>query len=158
MQTPTLKRRLSAMTYESLLIFAVLFMADYLFDTLTQSRHALMLRNARQLWLFVILGIYFVWFWLHGGQTLPMKTWRIRLLGPQGRPLSPGRAVARYVLLWIVLLPALGLIWLAGMDRWPAFAAMLVALLLPPFYALVDRDGQFLHDRLLGTRLVTSDS
>ena len=142
------------MTYEAMLLFAVVFVAGYLFDTLTQSRNALMLRHTRQAWLFVVLGVYFVWFWTHGGQTLAMKTWRIRLAPPPGRSLTVGLAVARYLLLWIFVLPTLAVLSLADVQGWGAVAALSVALLLPPFYALIDRDGQFVHDRLVGTRLV----
>ncbi len=144
------------MTYEAMLLFAVVFVAGYLFDTLTQSRNALTLRHARQAWLFVVLGIYFVWFWLHGGQTLAMKTWHIRLTDSSGTRLGRGRAVARYLLLWLFVLPTLALVDALGIDGWGAMAALAAALLLPPFYALVDRDRQFLHDRLLGTRLVVA--
>ncbi len=43
--TAPLGRRLLAMTYEAMLLFAVVFVAGYLFDTLTQSRQALMFRH-----------------------------------------------------------------------------------------------------------------
>lgn len=141
------------MTYEAMLLFAVVFVAGYLFDTLTQSRNALMLRNVRQGWLFVVLGFYFVWFWTHGGQTLAMKTWHVRLVGRDGVP-TRAQAIARYLLLWIFVVPALALLELFGVGGWPAMVALGAALLLPPFYALVDADGQFLHDRIVGTRLV----
>lgn len=145
-----------SMTYEAMLMFAVVFVAGYLFDTLTQSRNALMLRHPRQAWLFAVLGAYFVWFWIHGGQTLAMKTWRIRLAGPDGRALATGRAIARYLLLYLFVLPTLAALAALDIHGWPAVAALSTALLLPPFYALFDRDGQFLHDRILGTRLVSS--
>ncbi len=158
--TPTIRRRLASMTYESMLLFAVVFVAGYLFDTLTQSRSALMFRHARQAWLFVVLGIYFVWFWMHGGQTLAMKTWHVRLV-PAAR-LSPaaaigrGRAIARYLLLWLFVLPTLAVVDAVGWQGWPAVGALAAALLLPPFYALFDPDRQFLHDRLAGTRIVAA--
>ena len=153
--TPSLKRRLLSMTYEAMLLFAVVFIADYLFDTLTQSRQALMLRNARQAWLYAVLGVYFIWFWMHGGQTLAMKTWRIRLVGPNGSSLAIGRAVARYLLLWIFVLPTLAILAALGVGGWIAVIALGLALVLPPFYALVDRERQFIHDRLLATRLIS---
>lgn len=153
--TPSLRRRLLAMTYEAMLLFAVVFIAGYLFDTLTQSRNALMLRHARQAWLFVVLGVYFVWFWTHGGQTLAMKTWRIRLVGPGGARLLAGRAIARYLLLWIFVLPTLAIVAAQGISGWVAMIALGLALALPPFYALFDRERQFIHDRLLGTRLIS---
>ena len=153
---PTLRRRFASMTYEAMLLFAVVFVAGYLFDTLTQSRNGLRLRHAREAWLFAVLGIYFVWFWRHGGQTLAMKTWSVRLLGPPGRPLGFGRAIARYLLLWIFVLPTLALVWAFGLQGWDVMVALVAALILPPFYAHFDRDRQFLHDRLLGTRIVST--
>ena len=141
------------MIYEAMLLFALVFVSDYLFDTLTQSRHALMLRHARQGWLFVVLGVYFVWFWTHGGQTLAMKTWRVRLVEANGSPVAAPRAIARYLLCWMVVLPTLAVLAALGIGGWPAVAALAAALVIPPFWAWVDRDRQFIHDRLLGTRL-----
>ena len=153
--TPSLKRRLLSMTYEAMLLFAVVFIADYLFDALTQSRHALMLRHVRQAWLYTVLGVYFIWFWMHGGQTLAMKTWRIRLVGPDGSRLAIGRAVARYLLLWIFVLPTLAILAALGIGGWIAVIALGLALVVPPFYVFVDRERQFIHDRLLATRLIS---
>ena len=156
MATPPLRRRLLSMTYEAMLLFAVVFIAGYLFDTLTQSRNALVLRHQRQAWLFVVLGFYFVWFWLHGGQTLAMKTWRIRLVDRRGLALAIGTAIARYLLLWIFVLPTLALLYVLDVQGYAAMVAIGASLLVPPFWAIVDRDGQFLHDRLAGTRLVAT--
>jgi uncharacterized RDD family membrane protein YckC len=89
------------MLYESMLLFGVLFIAGYFFDTLTQSRHALYLREARQWWFFAVLGLYFVWFWRHGGQTLAMKTWHIRLVKENGERVGLTQALLRYVLFLI---------------------------------------------------------
>ncbi len=144
------------MIYEAMLLFAVVFVAGYLFDTLTQSRDAMTLRNPRQVWLFAVLGVYFTWFWVHGGQTLAMKTWHIRLAGPDGGPLTWGRAAARYLLLWVFVLPTLAILSLDDVQGWGALLTLGAAVLLPPFFALIDRDGQFIHDRILRTRLVST--
>ncbi len=119
------------MMYEAILLFGVLFIAGYLFDTLTQSRHALHLRHARQFWLFVVIGAYFVICWRRSGQTLPMKTWGLRLVDAAGGRVSLPKAILRYVLAVPITVTGLGFLW-----------------------TLVDRDKQFLHDRLVGTRLV----
>lgn len=84
-------------------------------------------------WLNVIaaLGLYFVWLWHRNGQTLAMQTWRIRVVTVMdGQPPSVQRAIARYLLAWPSIVLIVGLIW-----------------------ALFDRDRQFLHDRLAGTRI-----
>ena len=129
---PTRLRRFACMMYEGMLLFGVLFISDYLFDVLTQSRHALMYRHARQAWLFLVLGSYFVWFWTHGGQTLAMKTWHVRLVDISGKPVSRLRAAVRYCLCYPLALSGAGFIW-----------------------SLWDKDNQFLQDRIAGTRLIS---
>ena len=149
-----LKNRLLCMVYEAMLLFGVVFIAGWLFSTLLQQRHALAMRHAQQLWQFFVLGLYFGWFWTHGGQTLAMKTWRVRVVTRDGRQLSWPRAWFRYALAWLWFLPGLALAW--ALD---AHGAML--LLLPLLNAVLwaltsrmDQDRQFLHDRIAGTRLV----
>lgn len=139
--------------YEGMLMFAVVFLADYLFSSLSQSRHGLDNRLLRQSYLFVVFGIYFTWFW-HKGQTLAMKTWQIRIVDRQGLPVSQPRALWRYVLAWLWLLPPLAL---AGALR--ASGGELLVLLIGwvLVWALLSRfhpQRQFLHDALAGTRLI----
>ena len=155
MTTPSLWRRMACWTYEGMLLFGVLFIAGYLFGTLTQTRNAMDNRHGLQAFLFLIFGIYFVWLWSKG-QTLAMKTWNIRLVDVQGRPVSQARALLRYLLSWIWLLPSLSLVWLFGLP-----AAGLVALVLGwvAIYAMLSRfhpQRQFWHDALAGTRLISS--
>jgi hypothetical protein len=59
--------------YEGMLMFGVVFIAGYLFGTLSQTRNAMDNRHALQGFLFIVFGIYFVWLWSKG-QTLAMKT------------------------------------------------------------------------------------
>ncbi len=152
---PTLTKRLLCMVYESLLLFGVVFAGDYLFDTLTQSRHALTLRHVRQIWVFIVVGAYFVYFWTHGGQTLAMKTWRIRVVDIDGKALAVPRAIARYFLCWIFLLPTFALLGLLGIGPWLAIGILGIAIFVPTTWMLFDPDRQFLHDIILGTRLIT---
>jgi uncharacterized RDD family membrane protein YckC len=144
------------MAYEAVLLFGIVFIAGWLFDTLTQSRHALMLRHARQFWLFAVLGAYFIFFWTHGGQTLAMKTWRIRLAAA-GKPKVPfHRALARYLLAWMWFLPAMAIDFTFGLKGWTSVATVLAGMLMWAFASKIGRSGQFLHDRLAGTQLITS--
>src|SRR5690606_12317282 len=119
-------RRFACMLYEAVLLFGVVFIADYLFDTLTQSRHALMFRHARQAWLFVVIGVYFVWSWRHG-QTWPMKTWHMRLLGPDGNPPGLSTCILRYVLAWLpVLIAALAVLVVQRMTQLPSTSILVI--------------------------------
>lgn len=124
--------RIAAMIYESLLVTAVLFVASLPFLYLVGSAQTGWLRHVFQLYLAGVLFAYFSTFWLRSGQTLAMKTWRIRLVTVDGSPLTLKQAALRFVLALLgLLLVGVGFAW-----------------------ALIDRDGQFLHDRIAGTRLV----
>ena len=139
--------------YEGMLMFGVVFMAGYLFSTLTQTRHALDNRHMQQAFLFVVFGIYFTWFWAKG-QTPAMKTWHIRVVDAAGRPLTQARALARYVLSWLWLLPPLAI---AGATGAGGAETSVLVLGWVVVWALLSRfhvQRQFLHDALAGTRLV----
>ena len=132
---PGIPCRLASMAYEVLLLSGVLGLTLILPHAL-YAAWSHRLATGIVLWahLFVVLLAYFVGFWSHSGQTLAMKTWHLRLLTHDGRALRPARALLRYLLCWVsVGLAGVGVAW-----------------------ALVDRDGQFLHDRLAGTQLVTA--
>ena len=103
--TPGLLRRLACMSYEAITLVAVLLLGLLLPHALlgALSRSA---ASTATLWghLFVLLLVYFGWFWTHGGQTLAMKTWRIRLVNANGGGIQPLQALLRYLLAW----PSLG--------------------------------------------------
>jgi len=139
--------------YEGILMFGVVFIAGYLFGTLSQTRNALDNRNALQAFLFVVFGIYFVWFWAKG-QTLAMKTWHIRVVDTAGRPVSQTRALGRYLLSWLWFLPPL-----LGVAPFalPAGEVTVIVIGWVAVWALASRlhpQQQFWHDALAGTRLV----
>jgi uncharacterized RDD family membrane protein YckC len=156
--TPTLKRRLASVLYESMLLFGVVAISGGLFSVTLEQRHALYLRHILQGWLFLVVTLYFVWFWTHGGQTLAMKTWRIRLVTSDGRSLGAARAVGRYFLAWLWILPGLALAWALGARTWMLALIPVANMLLWALTIYLDPERQFLHDRIAGTRLVTVDA
>jgi len=140
--------------YEGMLMFGVVFIAGYLFGTLSQTRNALDNRHALQAFVFVIFGIYFVWFWAKG-QTLAMKTWNIRVVDVHGSAITQPRALLRYLLSWLWFLPPLAVSWLLRLSAiegavltggWVGIWATLARFHL---------QRQFWHDVWAGTRLVT---
>ena len=153
--TPSLRRRLACFTYEGVLLFGVVMIAAYLFSSLAQQRHALVNRSPLQIYLCAVLGVYFVWFWTHGGQTLAMKTWRIRLMTVGGAELSQARALARYVLSWLWFAPAVLVVWGSETTQlWIVFCSFVAGVLIYGATSFAHADRQFLHDALCGTRLV----
>ena len=151
---PSIRRRLASLVYETLLLFGIVFFAGYLFGTLTQQRNGLTHRHLLAVWLAFVVGVYFVWCWTHGGQTLPMKTWRLRLVGPSGQTVGPVRALARYGLGWLWFVPPLALHPVFGLPLPATLAATAAWFLLWAASARLDPDRQFPHDRMAGTRIV----
>jgi len=130
---PGILRRLASMCYDFLLLIGVLVV-------LLLLPHALIghflhrMASPVILWahLFLVLAAYFVGFWSFRGQTLAMRTWRVRLTTRTGRAPGPAQALLRFLLCWpSILLCGLGIVW-----------------------AVFDPERQFLHDRIVGTRVV----
>lgn len=151
---PSLKRRLASMLYETMLLFGVVFVAGWLFSTLLEQKHALYLRNMLQDWLFVVIGLYFIWFWTHGGQTLAMKTWRLKIVTADGEVLGYKRAFGRYLLSWLWILPGLAAAWALNAKAWMLVLIPLANVVLWALTAYLDPQRRFLHDRISGTRVV----
>jgi len=122
------------MVYESLLVSGLAFFATLPFLAMVAMNPGGWVRHAYQAYLFLIIGLYFIASWRRHGQTLAMKTWRLRLVGAQGARITLRQAMLRYVCAWpSLLLGGIGIL-----------------------YAPLDRERQFLHDRLAGTRVVTA--
>lgn len=132
LRAPSLSRRLASALYDLLLLAALVLVATFPFLAVFGDSTAGWRRHMLQAWVLAVAAGYFTWFWTHGGQTLPMKTWRLQLVRSDGAPISAWRALHRYLLALLGLLAlGLGFLW-----------------------ALLDRDRQFLHDRLAGTAIV----
>ncbi|WP_175664988.1 RDD family protein [Burkholderia ambifaria] len=151
---PSVRRRLAAMLYEAVLLFGVVFFAGLAFSLAMQQRNGLVHHDLLAAWIALVAGAYFVWFWTHGGQTLPMKTWRLRLESSSGRPLSAAHALIRYALGWLWFLPPLALHPLLGLSV-PVTLALAAAWIVAwAGAARLHADRQFPHDRLARTRVV----
>lgn len=122
-----------SLIYEALLLFAVLFAASFVYILLFRAFSSAPPRSLFQVYLAIVAGVYFVCQWTRGGQTLPMKTWRIKLVSRNGGAVSYREALVRYA----------------------AAVAGSLALGAGYFWALIDPDRLFLHDRLAGTRLIS---
>ena len=140
--------------YEGMLMFGVVFLAGYLFSSLSQTRNAMDNRNALQTFLFVIFGIYFVWFWAKG-QTLAMKTWDIRVVDTQGQRITQKRALLRYVLSWLWFLPPVMGYWLFNLTVKEGLAMVFGWVAVWAVLARLHPQKQFWHDALAGTRLIS---
>lgn len=152
---PTLRRRLLSAVYELVLLVGVVMVVSLLYSVLTQQRHALHGKLGLQLVVFATLGAYFTWFWSHGGQTLAMKTWRLRLVMLNGESLSMATSVTRYALCWLPLLGSLLVAYALNVRSQSGIAAWLAAGGLSYVaLAALRSDRQLLHDALSDTRVI----
>jgi uncharacterized RDD family membrane protein YckC len=127
----SLRLRLFALVYEGILLFAVVFVASWLFIGLARDAQQGPLHFVFQVYLLSVCGAYFMFCWVRSGQTLPMKTWRMKLVMASGEAITMRAAFLRYAVAVPAMLTGIGIVW-----------------------ALFDRDRQFLQDRVAGTRIV----
>lgn len=133
--TPGLLRLLAAMFYDLILLLGLLLLATTVVVVplkIGLDSTALEGNPLFQLYLVAVIALFYGWFWSHGGQTLGMRTWKLKLLAQPGRTLSLPRALLRLLLAVVTLAPA-------GFGLWWKF---------------VDRDRQTLYDRLCGCRMI----
>ena len=123
--TPGLWRRLASMAYEAVLLFAVAFFATWVFFFASGGRDATSGALRHELQLFILVVFAGYFLWCW---LRGGQTLAMKAWGIRLVGVTPVRAIVRFLLL--ALLPV-SIAW-----------------------ALFDRDRQFLHDRLAGTRLI----
>lgn len=129
---PGFWRRILCMIYEFLLLMAVLFITSFFFHLVYHDTESTYFRLIFQFYLLSVAGIYLIWFWTHGGQTLAMQTWKMRIISVNGEKIGVWQAILRYILAVIsISFFGCGIIW-----------------------ALFDRENQFLYDRAAGTKII----
>jgi uncharacterized RDD family membrane protein YckC len=134
---PGLFRRLSAIFYDCWLIVGLWFLggtADFAIQSalgVADTPYRLPL----QLYLVLSTFVFFGWFWTHGGQTLGMRAWRLKLLDDSGNPVT----------------------WRRSALRFAAACLSAGALGLGYLWVLFDRDRRSWHGRISGTQLVLTE-
>jgi uncharacterized RDD family membrane protein YckC len=154
--TPTLKRRLICLVYEAFLLAAVEMLATLLYALATRNQHTPTIDHGLRFVLFLVTAAYFIHFWTDSGHTLAMKTWRIKLV-KVGYARVPLRAAAlRFLLAWGWFLPALVVSYAFNLTANKSYfsLALVVGIIAWASTAFLDKDRQFLHDKLAGTRLI----
>jgi uncharacterized RDD family membrane protein YckC len=138
-QVASLPRRLGAMLYDGVLLLGLVMLAITLlivpYDLLAARPYPhqdILCRTLMQLYLVAVVAGFYVYFWTHGGQTLGMRTWRLRAVRDDGSPLNRADALRRLGWATLSLLPA-------GLGLW---------------WSLFDRERLAWHDRQSRTRLV----
>jgi uncharacterized RDD family membrane protein YckC len=129
---PSLLKLLACLVYELLTIVALCIVFAGLFYGVFGDATEGIKRLSQQMFLWTILGAYYVWCWTKTGQTLAMQSWHLKMVSQSNASLSMQMALVRYVLASLSLvLFGLGFLW-----------------------ALVDKNRLFLHDRLLKCKII----
>ena len=138
LQPASLLRRLAALSYDALLLVGLVFSFTLLVVVVAEALG----RPVRpgsvwfQLSVTALVAAFFCGCWVHGGQTLGMRAWRIRVLRDDGARLTWARAIARFAAALVAALPA-------GLGFW---------------WSMLDETGRAWHDRWTRTRVVRVDA
>lgn len=157
---PGFWRRVICLIYETFILLAILFIASLIFHLIYSDTSTPFFKPLFQCYLVLIMGYYFTWFWTHGGQTLAMQTWKIRLISNDGKPVSKQQAIVRFLCTLIGILSFVIIDQILPFSFASTFQLILISLLIFGsgfIWALFDQDHQFLHDRLAGTRIIKVD-
>ena len=158
--SPQFWRRVSCCLYEQLVLLGVIALTFLVPNLALGVLFGVSLPSWLSfLYLYIVLGIYFVWYWTKSGQTLAMQTWRIRMIDQRGYTLKRRQALWRYIYgsLWII--PCVLLQWAFHLEKWQIIEMLFaVALFFWPLTIYLDRKDRLQRqswaDRFAGTRLV----
>ncbi len=128
---PGLLRRLAAIFYDGLLLLAVLFFATALLLPFNKGLAFTSEQFFYPLYLILISGLFYTWFWTHGGQTPGLRAWKMTVLTFEQKPITWKQAVLRYI---------------AAALSWAAFGAGFL-------WVFVDKNQRSWHDCLSKTAL-----
>jgi uncharacterized RDD family membrane protein YckC len=130
-------RRFAALLYDSFLLLALLMIYTALSLAFTPGHVAVTQEMGGWWYLYragelVVIGGYYSLNWVHSGQTLGMRAWRIRVVQDDGKPMTMRAALLRFAF---------------GFLAWPPVALGVLWLYFDPYHAAI-------HDRLSKTRLI----
>ncbi len=110
---PGLLRRLGAIFYDSLLLVAVLFFSTAILLPLNRGEAFQPDQLYFPIYLIAVSFLFFGWFWTHGGQTLGMRAWKLKVCSQNRTPIGWPQALLRFtaaLLSWSVF--GLGFLWI----------------------------------------------
>ena len=137
-----LLRRLAALLYDAFLVAAIWMIMGFLMQFIVgpDTNHLVDGHVETNPVLDVILfigevgsaALFYIWFWRRTGQTLGMIAWRIKAIAANGELMNNKQGVLRWIL------------------AWPSFFCFGLGYL----WLYVDRNGDALHDKFSGTRVI----
>jgi len=101
-------RRIGAFSYDIILLIAVLFLMTAIVMPVSQG----VIDSSNlffKVYIATVIFLFFGWFWVHGGQTLGMRAWKIRVELDNGQNLGWSQAILRFII--AILTFGVGLLW-----------------------------------------------
>ncbi len=106
-------RRLAALIYDMLVLACIWFFATGLMVLINKGESLPAHHPLLTAYLLLVTFTFLAWCWIHGGQTLGMKAWKIRVQGINGEPLTWKTALIRYLVALVSLASlGLGFVWI----------------------------------------------
>lgn len=108
-------------------------------------------------YLFIVTWFFFAWFWTHGGQTLGLRTWSLRLQTDEGNGVNWTQTLLRFLLAgapWILTLFIYDYISNTLQSDSPYQYAVFLIGFAGLFWVLVDKESRSLQDIFSNTRIV----
>jgi uncharacterized RDD family membrane protein YckC len=96
MTKPGLLRHLAVIIYDSLLLVALLFVATALLLPFNDGKAFSHQQVFYFLYLITVSFIFYGWFWTHGGQTLGLRAWKIKVLNDKHELINWRQAFIRF--------------------------------------------------------------
>jgi uncharacterized RDD family membrane protein YckC len=155
--SPSLPRRMASFFYEGLLLWGILIFSGILGGVIYFSTGQYFNISLR-IFTFLLYGWYFVWFWSSRGQTLPMQTWKIRLVTSEGKKPNVARSIMRYLACYVWLGVTALVIYFNNWTGKNSLVAFSVGLFLYLLIPLLHPERKFWHDVVCGTKLINSES
>ena len=110
--TVSLPRRVLVILYDSILLVAVLFFMSLPIIIPFEITTDHILYPLYIVYIYAIAFLFFAWSWTHGGQTLGLKTWKIKLVSVSGNQVTWKESFMRYIgslLCWLSC--GIGFLW-----------------------------------------------
>ena len=132
---PGFFRYFAAIFYDLILVIALFFVATAILLPFSQGE-AIQSTFLFPLYLFCVRFIFYGWFWTHGGQTLGLRAWKLRLVSDQQTDISWKQAFIRYM---------------TAICSWAIFG-------LGFFWRIWQKDGKTWHDLSSRSVIVFTDN
>ena len=114
---PTLWRRLAAIVYDLLLLTATLMLATLIALPFAQSDHFTTQSYLYQSYLLLVIFAFYTWFWCHGGQTIGMLAWDLKLSNHEQQTPNIAQASLRFLYACLTLCCFGAGLWWSCFDR-----------------------------------------